>query len=272
MHPTSRGRRTARRWLPRPRGDAPGAFVETQEHGSAPPPTRGCTLSTFGQGRLNAGSPAHAGMHPFSERIEMRRRRLPRPRGDAPCLAPKSDSGSSAPPPTRGCTPDRHDRRRAGEGSPAHAGMHPLRQRRGRHEARLPRPRGDAPERSSSSGPMESAPPPTRGCTPNPSGAGCLHAGSPAHAGMHPSHRRPPGRRTRLPRPRGDAPLTGKTLQIQLGAPPPTRGCTPDGAVDLEPELGSPAHAGMHPYVEQHDFVRWRLPRPRGDAPDACRP
>ncbi len=192
---------------------------------------------------------------------------LPRPRGDAPFLIRSIDGGPAAPPPTRGCTRRSTPRRAGGDGSPAHAGMHPDREWRRRHQCWLPRPRGDAPSAVMSIPWALKAPPPTRGCTPLVSRCRSALQGSPAHAGMHPAPSPARSGLRRLPRPRGDAPFIGPGSAKADLAPPPTRGCTRECRDSAHVSDGSPAHAGMHPRADRHhdDFVG--LPRPRGDAP-----
>src|SRR3546814_9349292 len=84
---------------------------------------------------------------------------------------------------------------------------------------------------------------------------------------MHPPS--PPGsRRTRrLPRTRGDAPVTLVDARPQDGAPPHARGCTPRERVGKAGDVGSPARAGMHPPIPKPAAASLRLPRTRGDAP-----
>jgi len=166
--------------------------------------------------------------------------------------------------------------------------QHPSRPRWLRCWPRLPRPRGDAPRSVPLQPTRAEAPPPTRGCTRGAVGLDLLVAGSPAHAGMHPTRAGHERGRTRLPRPRGDAPAQVGGIDLIGKAPPPTRGCTPDapklsnveqappptrGCTHRQPRPGSwlggsPAHAGMHP--PRRRACRWSrwLPRPRGDAPE----
>ncbi len=132
----------------------------------------------------------------------------------------------------------------------------------------LPRPRGDGPAFAFADQPGNMAPPPTRGWTRKPRGVVPMKAGSPAHAGMDPSPRRPAGRPRRLPRPRGDGPRGLRIPQSFHEAPPPTRGWTRDADHDWRRDGGSPAHAGMDPRNTRWSYSVRRLPPPtRGWTP-----
>src|SRR4051812_13449834 len=65
------------------------------------------------------------------------------------------------------------------------------------------------------------------------------------------------------------APAKGWQGLRSLRAPPPTRGWTRCRARPVVAALGSPAHAGMDPPSSTAPPSRSRLPRPRGDGPDA---
>ena len=213
-------------WLPRPRGDGPVRSMIWAEVDLAPPPTRGWTPARLGHRILRGGSPAHAGMDPAPTVRSSLPIRLPRPRGDGPCMAALPYCRMAAPPPTRGWTPTTPSTMPSTRGSPAHAGMDRDAPTSKTRRARLPRPRGDGPKSQPKCAPREWAPPPTRGWT-RCAGAGPHRGwGSPAHAGMD---RDPPGSptpRRRLPRPRGDGPPIRSGLARSRRAPPPTRGWT----------------------------------------------
>ena len=70
--------------LPRPRGDGPLTFAAAHASKSSPPPTRGWSLIHPLKPACGDVSPAHAGMVPESGSAKLRRRCLPRPRGDGP--------------------------------------------------------------------------------------------------------------------------------------------------------------------------------------------
>jgi len=82
-----------------------------------------------------------------------------------------------------------------------------------------------------------------------------------------PSSKRPQSRR--FPRPRGDGPgQLGNDNDFYM-VPPPTRGWSRlcwGGSAAL---LGSPAHAGMVPFLTACQVSEVRFPRPRGDGPSS---
>ncbi len=95
--------------------------------------------------------------------------------------------------------------------------------------------------------------------------------GSPAHAWMVPASPKWPISARRFPRPRGDGPLFVR-MRLKLPAvPPPTRGWSPRLHVVRRPSCGSPAHAGMVPWLNSIAVIRPWFPRPRGDGPTAPR-
>jgi hypothetical protein len=74
-----------------------------------------------------------------------------------------------------------------------------------------------------------------------------------------------------LPRLRGDRPHGDSRGRRDRGAPPPTRGSTPDGAGLTPSQRGSPAYAGIDPRMSSRSGLRSRLPRLRGDRPGSWR-
>ena len=193
--------------FPRARGDGPGDR----------------TLSA-----LSAGSPAPAGMDPSAAAECMPRARLPRARGDGPVGVPRAWPIAMAPPRPRGWTRRCGDGASAGPGSPAPAGMDPLRQRTARRGyGGFPAPAGMDPAGLHTGGASRRAPPRPRGWTRRralaveppmapPRPRGWTPAPVPAHGAV------------RLPRARGDGPFAredhgGPALQT------------------------APAHVGMNP-------------------------
>ena len=267
MDPPPTPLRKSRQRLPRPRGDGP--LVETTSGGvtTAPPPTRGWTRSWRSAPPKPSGSPAHAGMDPDTRAPHPLSPRLPRPRGDGPCIPPRDTSTDPAPPPTRGWTRLASPEQGEGQGSPAHAGMDPAGQAAYEAYVWLPRPRGDGPLPLVESHDGWEAPPPTRGWTARHRGPPGPHPGSPAHAGMDPRRSRRPAPGSGLPRPRGDGPMAMPAARALLAAPPPTRGWTPGMLNRTGITGGSPAHAGMDRISENPARCWLGLPRPRGDGP-----
>src|SRR5690606_17406052 len=96
-------------------------------------------------------------------------------------------------------------------------------------ERRLPRTRGAGPAAAGRLAAVVTAPPHARGWT----GAGaciCWRAwGSPARAGMDPSPALRSRTKGRLPRTRGDGPVTRDAMAGAWRAPPHARGWTPYG-------------------------------------------
>ena len=115
------------RRLPRPRGDGPGPRPSSRPRSRAPPPTRGWTVGIVYLTVDSSGSPAHAGMDPTPFGIGGDSVWLPRPRGDGPGRPSWSLCLTGAPPPTRGWTRTASAPGSPARGSPAHAGMDPLR-------------------------------------------------------------------------------------------------------------------------------------------------
>ena len=94
--------------------------------------------------------------------------------------------------------------------------------------------------------------------------------GFPAHAGMDLFGSSRPFCLSGLPRTRGDGPSSAAWMTVAIRASPHTRGWTlPLAFTGPLPRTGFPAHAGMDPgRLRRADRGR-RLPRTRGDGPDA---
>ena len=247
------GRRTgaATIGLPRTRGDGPVSVLEIEWDRQAPPHTRGWTRRRSDP--LEArGSPAHAGMDPGARGFAPSRPGLPRTRGDGPVSASTLDETKGAPPHTRGMD------RGTAPGRPA--------------PDRLPRTRGDGPEPIPVRRQDFEAPPHTRGWTRVRLCGRLRGRGSPAHAGMDPAASARKSAGIRLPRTRGDGPVTSPHVMVRSSAPPHTRGWTLAGVLGVGGHGGSPAHAGM----DRSDGGRirrpGRLPRTRGDGPLRIQP
>ena len=104
MDPWSRWCSAARAGLPRTRGDGPARRVMRPPRAAASPHTRGWTHGHAGQRVARNGFPAHAGMDPWSRSGKRAPTRLPRTRGDGPCLSVNTWSAPTASPHTRGWT------------------------------------------------------------------------------------------------------------------------------------------------------------------------
>ena len=216
---------------------------------------------------LRAGFPAHAGMDLWRSTCGAASRWLPRTRGDGPSMVSSSVDPRAASPHTRGWT--RGVARLPGgrRGFPAHAGMDPDPDTRRCRRARLPRTRGDGPDYTGSVTQLNAASPHTRGWTRLARACGEIGDGFPAHAGMDPPSTTPARHRSRLPRTRGDGPITEWMPSWMAWASPHTRGWTRRDGPRTWHQPGFPAHAGMDPPRKRWRQQPRRLPRTRGDGP-----
>ncbi len=236
----------------------------------AAPHTRGSTRDHRPAASGSAGCPAHAGIDPRKRRVDLVRKRLPRTRGDRPCNPTLTDGRAGAAPHTRGSTRARAHASQQSVGCPAHAGIDPAREDRSSALARLPRTRGDRPEKDKRPPRISEAAPHTRGSTREGSLEALGADGCPAHAGIDPLNRDTPASPVGLPRTRGDRPEALREPWHGGVAAPHTRGSTHVRAVDMHADRGCPAHAGIDPRaVASRLVVRW-LPRTRGDRPFAA--
>ena len=152
-------------------------------------------------------------------------------------------------------------------GFPALAGMDHISLSRLGSPAGLPRARGDGPGPTGWSAWRRRASPRSRGWTPVPSLRVGSGDGFPALAGMD---RRPAGRCRRcrrLPRARGDGPVTTRGSIDMVKASPRSRGWTRPQIRPGRPVRGFPALAGMDQKGGRRPPERRGLPRARGDGP-----
>ncbi len=194
---------------------------------------------------------------------------LPRTRGDGPSTLTPPRRTSRASPHTRGWTRSDHPDERGEHGFPAHAGMDPGQGPGPGACERLPRTRGDGPGGESRAFDVDAASPHTRGWTRLTAWRGHEVRGFPAHAGMDPWPPASPRASTRLPRTRGDGPTTANGTLRAWQASPHTRGWTHRPGVHPDGHDGFPAHAGMDPLRVAGRACSRRLPRTRGDGPEA---
>ena len=131
--------------LPRARGDGPPTRPGCPACEPASPRSRGWTPHATRRRRRLQGFPALAGMDPGSPRFPLRRRGLPRARGDGPERRRANLRLYLASPRSRGWTSEPHHHRAAAEGFPALAGMDPPDPASSPPPRRLPRARGDGP-------------------------------------------------------------------------------------------------------------------------------
>jgi hypothetical protein len=177
-----------------------------------------------------------------------------------------------APPPTRGSTPVRLCRGLRAAGSPAYAGIDPIRCFKFPPSGWLPRLRGDRPICVHGPGFETPAPPPTRGSTRQRVVANRGSLGSPAYAGIDPILSGGHNFLARLPRLRGDRPVVWRLWVRDTEAPPPTRGSTRMITYWSRWHWGSPAYAGIDPGGTTSVRLGRRLPRLRGDRPGDAGP
>ena len=255
--------------LPRTRGDGPQVEPRLGGVERASPHTRGWTVDGLRLRRYRRGFPAHAGMDPACMPSCAGDAWLPRTRGDGPLWRIPNPSDATASPHTRGWTPLVMRDALKSRGFPAHAGMDPPRPAAPGARRRLPRTRGDGPQRRAARLQLAQASPHTRGWTRNRlrGGRRDCREGFPAHAGMDPSAGARDSSRSRLPRTRGDGSRTYHVYLAFVEASPHTRGWTAAVPLLVLQVVGFPAHAGMDPAASASTALRRRLPRTRGDGP-----
>ncbi len=117
--------------------------------------------------------------------------------------------------------------------------------------------------------PTLAAPPHPRGSTPYVPEFLTRVQGSPAPAGIDLSATNAAGSQSGLPRTRKDRPDANSTIPMSPPAPPHPRGSTPGYATHPRVAPGSPAPAGIDPRRRNPLPRRVRLPRTRGDRPEA---
>ncbi len=193
--------------------------------------------------------------------------RLPRLRGDGPRAGRGRWWLYAASPPARGWTRHDHPRYRRRIGFPACAGMDPPHAAARQPSPRLPRLRGDGPHREQRHDQDYKASPPARGWTLALQKSELVIPGFPACAGMDPFRASATARDSRLPRLRGDGPLSRAHSRKAREASPPARGWTRRLAAEIDVTNGFPACAGMDPPGCRRSAPPSWLPRLRGDGP-----
>ncbi len=155
-------------------------------------------------------------------------------------------------------------------GCPACAGIDPRRSFRRQSRARLPRMRGDRPQRSRDRPDRPWAAPHARGSTHELDDVPRCEVGCPACAGIDPTAVRGTSQRGRLPRMRGDRPIEPRPSRGNEEAAPHARGSTRTQRPAQARARGCPACAGIDPQAREGSAPVARLPRMRGDRP--CSP
>ena len=163
--------------------------------------------------------PRARGSTPVGAAAMARTERLPRVRGDRPQAAFADRGAEGAPPRARGSTRGSERKSETHTGSPACAGIDPWCRGVCTARPRLPRVRGDRPDRAGVVVGLVAAPPRARGSTlKSRIGYRCV-VGSPACAGIDPSVVASLGASLWLPRVRGDRPCAKKQDRLHRWAP-----------------------------------------------------
>ncbi|GAM02313.1 hypothetical protein SP5_076_00950 [Sphingomonas parapaucimobilis NBRC 15100] len=131
--------------FPRTRGDGPVLQVQLQLFNLVPPHPRGWSLEGIRDGARVAGSPAPAGMVPVARWRRSSRTWFPRTRGDGPVHLRRQVGRDLVPPHPRGWSLQAAGSLHGARGSPAPAGMVPIRGDDPRSPCGFPRTRGDGP-------------------------------------------------------------------------------------------------------------------------------
>ena len=255
--------------LPRARGDRPPISAGLTSSIVASPRTRGSTHDII---KINVGFigfPAHAGIDLGVSWSVPIGQRLPRARGDRPPHVAVPDALDVASPRTRGSTLRRAVGRDIDQGFPAHAGIDLAPGRSPGLPSRLPRARGDRPFRCFLGGMATGASPRTRGSTRYLPNRVKHNPGFPAHAGIDPKIAFISSTLAGLPRARGDRPSASRCTRSRRQASPRTRGSTLEDGAKMPRLGGFPAHAGIDLADHPQAVARARLPRARGDRPQA---
>ncbi len=114
---------------------------------------------------------------------------------------------------------------------------------------------------------MPSSSPPTRGCSPHPSGAAPAQRVLPAYAGVFPPLLQDVHDTAGPPRLRGGVPEEGAEGRVNEGSSPPTRGCSHETRSGHGRVPVLPAYAGVFPWSPHAPPSPCRPPRLRGGVP-----
>ncbi len=233
----------------------------------SPPHPRGSTVSDLGKPFREIVSPAPAGIDLLWPLSYFLRVRLPRTRGDRPLRSGSGIPVGWSPPHPRGSTGAGKRHEAFALVSPAPAGIDPFAASRISQSQRLPRTRGDRPQTGRRGGKEKRSPPHPRGSTWWMLGVRNNLIVSPAPAGIDPGHHPPATLWWRLPRTRGDRPLSPCWNTPHKTSPPHPRGSTPVFRLQALAGEVSPAPAGIDPAICSTVRSTLCLPRTRGDRP-----
>ena len=270
MDPASNWRSRTPTRIPRTRGDGPSFLLSPYAPIGDSPHARGWTRPSTAPAPASLGFPARAGMDPSRKVSTPASVGIPRTRGDGPGRESWPAPCFRDSPHARGWTRGDRERRAAGRGFPARAGMDPPPPCARGGGRWIPRTRGDGPAGTFefSWGQMDS--PHARGWTVMWPKMSPLGEGFPARAGMDPGRSARRRRGCRIPRTRGDGPADWDATAGDGLDSPHARGWThPDDAVSAD-GLGFPARAGMDRRRRRATAPGRGIPRTRGDGPKAA--
>ena len=234
----------------------------------SPPHPRGSTPTPSDLLTHARVSPAPAGIDPGKATSAHERPGLPRTRGDRPLRWTPPGVIKTSPPHPRGSTQVEGAIAFGWLVSPAPAGIDP------RHFAayhfflRLPRTRGDRPDKAVAALQEARSPPHPRGSTRTEHQQRRLAEVSPAPAGIDLVRVYSLGSHSSLPRTRGDRPPWLYRTHDVLRSPPHPRGSTLFGIFIMQVGFVSPAPAGIDLPLLLQSIHPESLPRTRGDRPD----
>jgi len=188
------------------RGDPPVLRSPSTGSFGSTPHARGSTYWMGLSGPRDRVYPACAGIHLFKKGLTVPRYRLPRMRGDPPIQQMGEEDSFRSTPHARGSTCGRGGSWRFVSVYPACAGIHPSTSRVWFLTLRLPRMRGDPPQRCPMFPGLVASTPHARGSTASRSERGLYREVYPACAGIHRRSFCVGSRAQCLPRMRGDPP------------------------------------------------------------------
>ena len=171
--------------------------------------------------------PACAGIHPIVTTWPESVCRLPRMRGDPPHVVERGFGPLRSTPHARGSTPSHLLPTKAKPVYPACAGIHLYQKSRCCATVCLPRMRGDPPMVTTSKRVKKTSTPHARGSTVFGDGVRIYSEVYPACAGIHPAYLPLARHSIRLPRMRGDPPLSLFLTKQGVLSTPHARGSTP---------------------------------------------
>jgi len=206
IDPASPGRCSRRQGLPRVRGDRPRKLALLAMCDWSAPRTRGSTLPVKELWYERFVCPAYAGIDRPGDPEKRRGSRLPRVRGDRPCVLKNLNETRRSAPRTRGSTPASRSIFSIARVCPAYAGIDRVDFFFSLCYLCLPRVRGDRPHAATSSSLAALSAPRTRGSTARQFLLLLLASVCPAYAGIDRNTALDALLDSSLPRVRGDRP------------------------------------------------------------------